>query len=714
MEQTLTPRQRSLGRYLLSRKQYETVRSLSARFDVSPRTVRYDLDQLEDWFQAHELELERRPRRGVRVNGVDSARQSAEEGLGEIRPPAVVAYSKEDRLRHLIISLLQRPEKLTVDELAQEIDVSRGTLLKDLNEAEAWLANHGVSVIRVPGFGIRLQTDEFHWRQAAAALMSESWTHGEVKAYLRKHREEVGRTEGSIREWLSREMIREVESVLFQWDSPTIQALSDLAYQSLVVHIGLAVLRLRQGNKIVMPEVELSELMGLPEFEEAKRLTALLGRQFDVSIPEDEIGYIVLHLLGAQRMRTSVDMKASPPLEHYVDSVIHVVSETLQLPLSRDPELREGLMIHMKPAMARIRYHLSIDNPVLSQVRSRYPRVYAACQKAAFQLEKEIGAPIPPGEIGYMAMHVGAAATRLHKNSVTVKRGLLVCASGVGTAKMLQSHLQKEIPEVSWVGVYSVIDVEGAVKQTGADFAVSTLPLDASVAGIPVFILSSVPGHWELERLREELLLGSTGLGLSVDELVKRVEEYATIHDPDGLKKAIQQSLMQQQRKPPPTSHLFQERTGDDPMLDQLLKEETMMLRRSCGDWCDALRQGAAPLLKRGMIEARYVDQIERNLKEHGAYMVIAPGIALLHARPEDGVNAVCMSLLTLKEPVCFGHPQNDPVQVVITFATLDNDMHLTALSQLMELLSDEQSLKKLREAETRQDAVQVIQKFIP
>lgn len=148
-------------------------------------------------------------------------------------------------------------------------------------------------------------------------------------------------------------------------------------------------------------------------------------------------------------------------------------------------------------------------------------------------------------------------------------------------------------------------------------------------------------------------------------------------------------------------------------MLDQLLSEENIRVREECQDWQAVVDRGAGILLEQGCIEYEYVSRIKDYLEEHGPYMVIAPGVVLLHARPEDGVNDVCMSLMTLKHPVAFGHAQNDPVDIVITFATLDSEMHVQALSQMMQLLSDEACLRKLREAKEATEVLRIIQPFV-
>jgi len=83
-------------------------------------------------------------------------------------------------------------------------------------------------------------------------------------------------------------------------------------------------------------------------------------------------------------------------------------------------------------------------------------------------------------------------------------------------------------------------------------------------------------------------------------------------------------------------------------------------------------------------------------VKELGPYIVVAPGVAMPHARPEDGAIATGMSLVTLKEPVVFGNPDNDPVRLVIGLAALDAQAHLHALATLVELLGDPEMVRQI------------------
>lgn len=100
-------------------------------------------------------------------------------------------------------------------------------------------------------------------------------------------------------------------------------------------------------------------------------------------------------------------------------------------------------------------------------------------------------------------------------------------------------------------------------------------------------------------------------------------------------------------------------------------------------DWREAIRVAAAPLVEAGAITPAYVDCAIAMVEDAGPYMVIAPGIALAHARPTDGARSLALSVGRFDQPIEFGHPQNDPVRLVFVFASPDNDQHVLLLKGL-------------------------------
>lgn len=147
-------------------------------------------------------------------------------------------------------------------------------------------------------------------------------------------------------------------------------------------------------------------------------------------------------------------------------------------------------------------------------------------------------------------------------------------------------------------------------------------------------------------------------------------------------------------------------------LLSKLLNKEVIKLNVKCMDWKDTIRKGSEILINKGFVEERYTEAILNNFEEFGSYMVIAPGIVLSHARPEEGVKKLSMSLMTLKDPIEFGSEMNDPVKLVITLAAIDSEAHMEVIKKLMELLMNAEDLNKLMNSEEVEEAIQIINKY--
>ncbi len=100
-------------------------------------------------------------------------------------------------------------------------------------------------------------------------------------------------------------------------------------------------------------------------------------------------------------------------------------------------------------------------------------------------------------------------------------------------------------------------------------------------------------------------------------------------------------------------------------------------------DWTAAVRVAGDLLVDLGVATADYVTACVDSVHERGPYIVLAPGLALAHARPEQGATGVGVAVARLGEPVVFGHPANDPVDLVLAFATDAPEGHLDMLRAL-------------------------------
>ncbi len=136
----------------------------------------------------------------------------------------------------------------------------------------------------------------------------------------------------------------------------------------------------------------------------------------------------------------------------------------------------------------------------------------------------------------------------------------------------------------------------------------------------------------------------------------------------------------------------------------EALDERIRILER-VGSWAEAVRISGELLAADGLVTPLYVERMIRTCEELGPYIAIAPGIAIPHARPEDGARAFGLSMVVVKEGVSFGS-HNDPVYVLIAFATPDRSAHIEFLRQLAEILArSEEIAHALARLETGEQA---------
>ena len=134
------------------------------------------------------------------------------------------------------------------------------------------------------------------------------------------------------------------------------------------------------------------------------------------------------------------------------------------------------------------------------------------------------------------------------------------------------------------------------------------------------------------------------------------------------------------------------------------LADRAIVLQARADDWRDAVRLAGDALVDSGCATAEYTDAMIRMVDDHGPYIVIAPGLALAHARPGPEVRRDGLSVVTLQTPVAFGHAHNDPVRVVVGLAVHAPDAHLTSVAALANVFNDSSAIAAIADATTRDD----------
>lgn len=144
-------------------------------------------------------------------------------------------------------------------------------------------------------------------------------------------------------------------------------------------------------------------------------------------------------------------------------------------------------------------------------------------------------------------------------------------------------------------------------------------------------------------------------------------------------------------------------------MLDGFkLTKDFVQLVSSVENWEEAIIKSASPLLKGRYVEQSYVDAMIDSVKEYGPYIVIAPSVAMPHARPEKGANKVGYSIMKLEEPVYFSEDDAHKAQLLITLSCADSNTHIEMIEYIVTILSDEEKYNNILKANTSEEILNI------
>jgi mannitol/fructose-specific phosphotransferase system IIA component (Ntr-type) len=146
-------------------------------------------------------------------------------------------------------------------------------------------------------------------------------------------------------------------------------------------------------------------------------------------------------------------------------------------------------------------------------------------------------------------------------------------------------------------------------------------------------------------------------------------------------------------------------------VLRETLNHRSVAIGVEVSGWREAVRVSGELLVASGAAEEEYVPAMVRTTEELGPYAVIAPGVAIPHARPEDGATQVGLSLAVLSDPVSFGSKENDPVDLVFGFSTTDSEAHIELIQALADFIEKPENTNALRRAPTVEQVLQIIER---
>ncbi|GLO67266.1 transcriptional regulator MtlR [Oceanobacillus kimchii] len=472
----LSSRERHILKILLEAEKEMPVKDIADQLGVSIRTIHREIKKTEKVLEDYQLNLTKKTGTGIIIQGSLENKNVLQQAIEEL-PSAEL--TEEERQVILLYTLLQFRDPVKLFHLATELNVTIAMVSQDLNKLESQVKSFGLSLIRKKGYGVRIEGDEARKRSVLSHLISR---HIDPFQYVEKLKERI-QEDVAKSDTISARLLGLVDADKLDKIEEQIQRmrhqlpydLADSAYIGLVVHLALAIERLQKGDTIHFDDGYKEQIKDKQEYKIAAEIIDHLEEAFSLSIPEDEIGYITMHLMGAKLRENQNYLleESSMDIAYKAKELIRFVSNEMNIDVTTNNRFLNDLTTHLKPAVYRLKQQMNINNPMIDEIKKDYVELFEVVDKAIQHVFPNIA--FPDEEIGYIVLHF--AATFLQTDSQSDIKVLVICSSGIGSSKMLASKLKNTFPEISIANHQSLFDLNEETL-SGYDVIVSTVALE--------------------------------------------------------------------------------------------------------------------------------------------------------------------------------------------------------------------------------------------
>jgi len=585
-----------------------STKDLAREVGLSEKAVRNRLESIEAYILEHNYGcIRKKPRVGIWLEADEHQRVALRNQLS--LSGINFLQSNEQRTMEAVRQILQNEVNgITTQKLAEEMFLSVPTVLKILKDAEVWFREYKMYLDRVRNKGIVLKGSENGYRLAVKNFITfEQKDESLCKAIL-------SFTPGVDVDTV-KVIIRDVET---EWGID----FANSSYEDVLVYVCLAIFRQKKRVDISTQEVETLERYS--EFSFAEAILNKVSKHFKIKFAKEEVAFLSIQILCSKQIGNIHQLAShkyvqeyDQKLELFVEKLIEIIANILNQDFSADKLLYQGLLLHLRPTIFRLRYGRTQPNVIVEQVKTEYKQVFRSLWSISVLFEEHFDVKVTEDELGYIALYIQAAIER-KENPLQV---VLISHFGMGHNQLIIEKIKKAYPDIKHIDIVGERDFKPS-NYKHADVIITTH--DHQIKDSRVIEIENFLTNEGIQKLNSRLLTIING---------KRPHE-----------------------------------TAFDVKCHQLFEPDLIFMRLPFTSKESLLTHLADRLVEKGYATKKYLNSVLE--REEATPTSIGNGVAIPHGSQNE-VNDAKVVIATLDKPIQWN--EKDKVDVVFLLAVKMN-----------------------------------------
>lgn len=634
----------------------KSIKDLSNELEIGERTVRYEIEKIEEYlndnYEIKNISNIELTKGTVKITDIQIVKNILKENY------SIKFLSSEEREIYILLQILFK-RSINQGKLSEKLDISRNTLKLYLKNIKDLLGNYNLKLEISPKKGLILIGEEENIRLCTLnffGILKSS------KNYL-------------FKEIIENEVFVEEDGIVAFMNycqKLMNRIVSDEAFEIIKKYLKIAIVMAKNGNSMRKIKNE-NFLEETEEYKAVKKASALIESNYDIEFSKVEYLKITDFFLGSHTYNHRYSYYENwAEMEVLVKKLIQNFNKRIDVDISKDDILLDGLLNHLKPTIYRIQNGIQLENSIYLEVIESYPNLFKITKEVMNELERYIEKDFSDDEIAFITIHFKASMDRNRVIIKNKKKVLLVCGMGYGTSKLLAQQL-KELFSIDIIDIIPKHMLTTSLNKNEIDVIITTVDLKLLDFLTPVIKVNPILSTENINILKKSGFEKRNKKYL-LSEFMNEIEKNCTINDKENMIESLKNIL---------NSNLIDDISPKKITIFDMLNKKQISLGEIAKDWEEAVRKAGNLLLKSGCVEESYVEDMVQCIKNYGSYMVMGKNIAFPHAKTDSNVNKTAFSIVTLKNSVLF--PEDIPVKTIIAFSSKDNKEHLDGFLEIVE-----------------------------
>ena len=450
-----TNREKTIIELLIEYQNGVTLEELQRILNVSKRTIYREIASIEASLAKFQLQINKPRGEGYRLMGEAFQIENLKQ---KVYQTSHASFDMVQRQHALAITLLLANDAITMESLAYDFEVSVGTINADLSMIDDSLEGFALIIERLKTRGILVKGGEKERRQILSSLLYGNINEYDFFQYLHQlTAQELPSSDHFFINVISPSALYLARNVIMDETKDLFDSVTDNQLQQIIIILGLSIDRLLKGYQIdtaIVARNIPTEIIKL-----SHQILGFIETTLKCPINMNERHFFALQLEGLNyKAPQNIFIESfSAEVSYQIKEFIRITSQEMGYDFRKDETLYEDLMAHIKAALKRpVSLVQKIDNPLLQKILEEYELIFQGVQVARQEIftDRELSLE----ELAYIVIHFASSLERSPSSrNITV---LVLCSSGIGTSKILESRILKYLPEINVVHVSKISQMD--------------------------------------------------------------------------------------------------------------------------------------------------------------------------------------------------------------------------------------------------------------